>query len=153
MEMLCISKCCWTPLPNTAFMGVAADQPWWEDLRNGNWQRSESRLCPRQRAGQWTSTWTMETNLYTEGKRWGSGSVRKWDSRCGVKAASSPIPGQLLPRDPAAPFLGSRKTALRAHRESFVRLKLAQVGFCIPILTNEQDIKSTRTLHSLLGSF
>lgn len=32
---------------------------------------------------------------------------------------------------------------------SFIRQKPAIVSFCIPVLTNEQDIKSMRTLHSL----
>ena len=33
----------------------------------------------------------------------------------------------------------------------FVRLKLAHIGFHLPVLTEEQDIKSMRILPSLLG--
>lgn len=66
------------------------------------------------------------------------------------------FPSPLLSRGRAALISGSNKTPPHTHTQthslmvnSFVRLKLAHVGFCIPVLTNERDIKSLRTLHSL----
>lgn len=79
------------------------------------------------------------------------GKTERKDSRFEVHAVSSPTQHRSIPRIQLHCSWVLEKLPCMLTVYFFVKLKSAQVGFCVPFLTNDQDIKPMRTSHSLFG--